>query len=371
MGENLAAAAILISAFGSALLFVVSYRREGTYQDAVRRFGGEVMDAITEEARLRTRRTFVRWLVGGFAVLGLGATGFAALSSNVGPGTVVTLFNDIKVGGDVALTFFSPWNTATGNGSAALHDGTVWGGDDLCSSAQGWDSVQTIVAAPGTPPAGITNAMRHEYRLNGGVGDGLCGGISDTTVTASTPTYARVWMRSTETENVTNHALTLGVSNFQFQLAREGYTPGWLLKVKQATADIPRNGQFSWHPGDTTTSVRDTLNHDEWYRVEVLLDFVDDTLYRIFPRVYDEADVLIHDYRTFLGSEHAGGSGVTLGTHYDGGGAFVMNNAADWTVLQLAQEGAFGETDNRGEFSYWAGLALSEEGWIGDLVPGG
>lgn len=272
----------------------------------------------------------------------------------------------------VALTFYSGWDNSTGVSSAALHDGTIWAGDDLCSSAQGFDSVQTSATAPGTPPAGVTNAMRHEYRLNGGVGAGLCGGISDITLTAWTDVYLRVWMYSTETENIINHALTFGRSNFQFQAAREGFATGWIFKVKQATADIPRNGQFAWNPGDTTTSVRDTLNHNEWYRVEFFIDFLGDSvgaLYQMYPRIYNAAGTLIHDYRTFLGSEHSGGSGVTLGTHYDGGDGFVVDNAVDWTLLQLAQEGALGETDNRGEFIYWTGMALSEEGWIGDFVP--
>lgn len=279
-------------------------------------------------------------------------------------------------GDSVSIVFYSGWDAATGNTSAAIKDGGVWGGAELCSSAQGWDSVQAVTAAPGTPPAGITNAMRHEYIQIGGSGDGGCGGIMDTTLVDGEDIYVRVWVYTDETENLANHALTIASGQapnaFQWMVGKEGTANGWILQLKGPLGDIPHLGtEFAFYAGDPVAGVRDTLEFNHWYRFEALIDYLGDTAnapYQMHPRLYDSAGVLLYDDSTFIGSDNP--TTITLQTMYANGDSFPVQEDGDRRTLVLSQEGATGLTDNRGEFFWWAGLGVSDSTWLGTFVPG-
>jgi len=104
-----------------------------------------------------------------------------------------------------------------------------------------------------------------------------------------------------------------------------------------------------------------------WYRFEWHMEYITATTYRVHPRIYNMAGTLLHDEDSYLQSDAALDSGLTLKAFYDAPNSFGFSDVNLATRVGIGNEGASGNPAD-GDYWYHAEYALSLTGWIGDAA---
>jgi hypothetical protein len=244
--------------------------------------------------------------------------------------------------------FTSDWSTATGNGSNAFTDGGRWvqAGGDAPSP------VMSIVAGSTVGWTRTPNVARVQFR---GASGGSIQIEAQNVIPASTTHWGRFYVRNDETANMNWHPTAYNtVGDIQMvPFFRDGRSSGWYIGLQLAGHSYP---YVVWQ-------AQTALPNGQWFRYEWQVEYVSATRYRFHVRVYNMAGTLVLDDDDLMQADYSG-SGHSLASFQAAGNTFSVNNAALARNFGLGNEGPAGST-NSGQYYYFASVALSTSGWIG------
>lgn len=260
-----------------------------------------------------------------------------------------------------ATVFETNWTAATGSTREAVTDGGRW---DILACEASFANVLSVV--PGAPLgfSEATNVLRVRQ-----LGSGPCGVIQKTNaVPRSTSHWARFYFRNDESGTRNDH--TFAYNNVHGGLGMQA-VPFARYALDQAAGQWRPSIIFRdvypynrWYPPP--------LQAGTWYRYEYHMEFVTETTFRLWPRIYTAAGALLYDSDDFYTEQ--GTRTVNLTQYYGAGG---MNRTVPLGVLNtessnpdVARHLGVGNEGNStaantGGYWYYAKLALSTAGWIG------
>lgn len=121
----------------------------------------------------------------------------------------------------------------------------------------------------------------------------------------------------------------------------------------------PGGPDFPWYA--MNGSSRRLLSADTWYRFEYIIQWLDGTRFRVFPRLYDMAGNMLNDQTTW---QHSNGAG-TLASWYAAGNSFAAKDPQHMRNLSfgMGQSGSSGGYYNIGDVR--AALVSGSSAFIG------
>jgi len=260
--------------------------------------------------------------------------------------------------------WFSDWAYLAGSTDPAIQDNNKWTNVYCPTRAD----VVTVLTGAEVTALGWTrtpNIIRFMQRSSGVPLVGWCGGIeSQNVVPVSTSHYGRTFFRSDQTNGINQHALTYNLLGaIQVTIWGQEGSAGGVRKFIRTYYDSAGD-QSAW-PNDAWYPTAVLLAHATWYRYEWWMEYVTATTYRIHPRIYNMAGVLLYDSATYFHNNTPPAGGATLAAWYAAGNTYGITDVQLARHLGLTMEGQPGAANNDLSW-YHADMKLSLDDWIGD-----
>ena len=120
-----------------------------------------------------------------------------------------------------------------------------------------------------------------------------------------------------------------------------------------------------WRPVTTLSSnAPRQLTAGTWYRYEFIMNWVNSTHFRVYPRLYDMDGTLLNDYTTW---EYTDGQG-TLASHYALGKYFIRNTASDGVDNIRDLSFGMGQAGSSNQYYYVADAAFALGSNLTDFI---
>jgi hypothetical protein len=179
--------------------------------------------------------------------------------------------------------------------------------------------------------------------------------LVDNVVPASATHWGRFYWRNDDTQNTNLHPTSYptGVGGEMIQIVpwdrsgrADGHTIGFSAPFTPGVVGVGPS----------------VLQNGVWYRYEWQIEYLTATTFRIWPRVYSESGVLLFDASNYVSVlfPHVN----TLQAYYASGGFLTITNPEWARELSIGNEGPAVSVNN-GQHWYWANVAISTSGWIG------
>jgi hypothetical protein len=288
----------------------------------------------------------------------------------VGTATITATTEGVAVGSSATVTasapppppppppsgstlFRSDWNTATGSTNLAIGDNGRW--NDMICPSSGREAVLAVVAGSTAGWTATPNVLQVTNR-----GSFNCGGVQTSgAVPVGTSFYIRMYIRVEDENQMNFHPVNLDQINME--------APIWAIFDPVAGVDYNPKINFRDATG-TNHRWRPTakLRQREWYRFEWHVEFVDvgARTARIWPRIYDLQNRLVHDAASHVNIDTP--SGPTLAQYYANGGVARFTSLDNARKFGIGYEGTAGATD-QGRKWYYASVEIRSDTWPGPV----
>lgn len=251
-------------------------------------------------------------------------------------------------GGQIAASFQSDWSTATGTTENAYLDGGKW---DV-HIGQGPE----VIANPGN--LGFPATMANLYKANAlAVNSGANMLHVDGITLPATPCqrWYRIYFRPVKPAD------TADLNDHMVQDGGASSSLNWAINFNQLNDtewQTSVDAGKEWRFVERTNPARTRLIVPHTYRLEIMIDHLDDTTFIEHVRIYDESNVLVRSDDDFWETNQH----LTL-----------MADSPDWPINSSLYREAmhigcngWGALASDKVYGYFGGAAVSDEDWCGE-----
>lgn len=253
-----------------------------------------------------------------------------------------------------SASFSSDWTAATGNSRDAVTDGGRW---PVLACGTTFPQVLTVIGGSSVGWTETPNVLRLQQR-----GPNACGMLQrNDVVPASTTHWGRFYVRNDENGNSGDHPT--GYNNAHWNGGAIQAVP-W---ARESSAHVSAGTWRITVGGGAPYPFRKwwgpALQNGRWYRYEWEMRYVSATRYQVWPRVYDDAGVLVADADDFVQEDYPGAGQQTLAGWFAAGNAGTVQDPALARHFGIGHEGTSGSATLG--YWYYGKFAMSTTGWLG------